>query len=237
MSLRIIPGYSAITRVQSAKGGTTTTTANTATVTFGATPTPGNIIVIAGGWKNNQVPLALATNITFLNLHPLTNYNATAVMYSFIMVGYVGNSPGSVITVNPNTGNVAYRLIGIEYSGNPRLGVPDGWGANSGSSAAPNSGTMTTVDAVELCVASLCHRGTWATEQTTLYATPTNSFTIVDQTSTNINTSNNDIAVCALERITTATISASGGAAITSAQWSGCGITLRNLSQFGVPPF
>ena len=78
--------------------------------------------------------------------------------------------------------------------------VPDVWRVgNTGNSAT----TDTTTQANELIVAVAGQRGTFSSEQTSWASSPTNSFSIVSETSSFVNTTNNDRAVAFLERIVT----------------------------------
>lgn len=217
-----------ITRVQSAKGGATNATTTSFNITFGATPTPGNIIIACLSPKGSSIFFKVtATNITFFG--NCDGFNATAGLSPMIYVGVVGSSPGSTIGfTNMQASSIAVRAVAAEYSGLNAVRFDNPINGTNGNSGSPATPTLTTQDAEELIIAILTHRGTWATEQTGLYTSPTNSFSIVDQTSTNINTSNNDVAIAMLERITAAAVSGiTAGATISSAQWASDGQAFR----------
>jgi len=69
--------------------------------------------------------------------------------------------------------------------------------------------------------------------QTAWATTPTNSFSIIGQTSSNLNTAGNDRAVALTERILTSSTNTGSGItnAIASSQWAGTLVAFREIPQ------
>jgi hypothetical protein len=134
--------------------------------------------------------------------------------------GRVFSSPGTVTTISTVGGtNVASAGVIGEYTGN-RASF-DKSARNTGSSASPSTGTTsTTAVPNELVFGVLGTRGAYSTA-TTVFSSPTNSFAIVDQANSTINTANADRAVALLVKLLTATGTTSTAATISSARWAG----------------
>lgn len=206
-----------ITRVQSKTAASNSTTAPT--ITLNSTPTPGNIIVMAVG-----VPTSLwippAGNIDWL-IFPFT---VSASRTGMIAVGAVRASPSATITLAQPSG--ASAIVAAEYSG---LGgvFHDRQMAASGNSTSPASGAAaTTTDAVELWVG--CLFGAVArTDTSTFFSSPTNSFAIVGEVNSTLNTAS-DRTVALTERIVSATGAPNTGAtAAISGVWVASVLALR----------
>jgi len=215
------------TPVQSCTGSTGNVTAGSYTATFGATPTQGNFILAATQMSTSSGAggKITATNITF---YQIANWgtNATQAASSILWLGLVGASAGSVITVSI-IGSVNQAMVGVfaEFTGiNVR---PDLAGdANTGNSASASVTISAGNVANALLVAALSNRGAYATTGQTVFSSPTNSFSIIGQDNTNINTANSDRSVAMLVRLVSSTSSVSAGASLTSAQWSATGARL-----------
>ena len=197
------------------------------------------------GAKSSSLAIIVSqTNVAWICEQGIQNSAETA--HAAICLGTVGASPGSTITVaNPAATTLAMCAVVAEYSGlgTGPIYIDKAGLAATGNTAAPATTAFTTVDAVQLLIGSLNHRGQWSTtEQTNLYSGATNSFVLVDplngggatNASTFTNGANADIATAMLERITSSTVSGiTAGATITSAQWSSNGIALRVVTGGG----
>ena len=218
----------AITRVGTDKGGTAATTVTSFTITY--TPTYPNIMVLTAGIKNLGVGILVSqTNVAWVCDQGVPNNTENG--HGVVCAGTVNPSPGSTITVSVlGTTAVSGRAIVAEYSGRGTgpVFIQEAGLSTTGSSNAPATTAFNSVDAQQLLIATLNARGTWSTDPTTVFSSPTNSFTIVDQTNTTVGTTNADISMAMLERITVSTVSATtAGAAIGSAAWSSNGMSFR----------
>ena len=92
-----------------------------------------------------------------------------------------------------------------EYSGTNTVPDVRRVGNTGNSTTLTTATTDTTTQANELIVAVAGQRGTFSSEQTSWASSPRNSFSIVSETSSFVNTTNNDRAVAFLERIVTST--------------------------------
>lgn len=222
----------AISRVQSVTASTGATTANNIPISISA-PTVGNVIVVAVCTANTQ---GVQMDASFLSGGFNDIWEPNNAIHLVLGVFVVTGTPGTTITVRTvNAASIAMSAVAIEYTGfNLRPDTTDGIGV-TGNSASPASGTLATNFANEVMVVAIGERGTFSSAQTGWVTSPTNSFTTGTtlQTSTNINTTNNDRAIAVLERITTATVSTTGGGTITSTRWCAKGLTLREVPGAG----
>ena len=135
----------------------------------------------------------------------------------------------SIVVSNQSTANANMAGVLTEYSCTNI--VPDVWRVgNAGNSTTLTTATTdTTTQANELIVAVAGQRGTFSSEQTSWASSPTNSFSIVSETSSFVNTTNNDRAVAFLERIVTSAGTYSTGVTGNSNQFA-CNIaSLREI--------
>jgi hypothetical protein len=235
------------TPVQSATGDTGSAVASSYTITLGAAPTAGNIIVLAavGSLANN-------TKVTSTNTYwsqVIASHNNTGLVQAFLWVGYPQASAGTVITVASNVPGTSMAMAGVaaEFRGaNPNI---DAIGAPStGSSTSPAVTLNASGHANALLIVALanrcCSSGGYSA-QTAVYTSPTNSFKFVDGTTgaagvamrnTTINTTNSDRAVTLLVKVITDGAGVSAGASITTNQWSACGANLAEVQRgFFIP--
>ena len=100
--------------------------------------------------------------------------------------------------------------------------MPDVWrvGNTGNSTTLTTATTDTTTQANELIVAVAGQRGTFSSEQTSWASSPRNSFSIVSETSSFVNTTTNDRAVAFLERIVTSAGTYSTGVTGNSNQFA-----------------
>lgn len=208
LTLALSSTQAAITRVQSQTANTGATASNTnLNLVFGAAPTAGNIVVLAVAAGN----VAGGCNVTGTNIEfYVENVMGSGGCPIFLVIGRVFASASATITVNPSSGG-AIAIAGAEYSGSGLLRLDKVQWAVGSSTSAASGATATTTTANELWVGALGHRNT----NGSTFSAPTNSFSIVGQTNTTINTSNNDRSVALVERIVSSTGTANAGATIS----------------------
>lgn len=167
-------------------------------------------------------------------------YNGTGTtMTGIYLYKVITGGQTSVVISIPSGASFTAAAVLKEYSATNL--VPDVWvpGATGNSATLTTSTTDTTNSANELIVVALGQRAQIATVASNAASwlsgtppTPTNSFTVVEQSSTNINTSNSDRAVAFLERLVTSTgtYSTSVGS-LFSNQWTAPIVTFKEVSQ------
>jgi len=221
----------AITRVQSKTGNTAGASGTTLAVTLDSTPTAGNIIVVAAcyfGTSSTPGPGAAtlsATNVVWMMASPAVQPGSQCNVT--LSVGRVFASPGSVVTLTfVSAGGAA--MVAVEYSG--ASVTFDKFASAIGSSAAAASGaTATTANANELFVGAIGSRGT----NGVTFSAPTNSFSIVGQDKSSLNTSA-DRSVAFLERIVTSTGTPDAGATISASNiWVSQVLTIEQAAAAG----
>ncbi len=196
----------AIARVQSAKNNSGASSVTTLNVVFGGAPTDGNIVVLAAS-GNGVMSILSTSGITWL----AANITNSSVICGTIGLGRVFSGASATITVN-QVSSVGMSIVAVEYSGtNIRQ---DRAISATGTSVSPASGaTSTTTSSNELWVGALFGR-----LQAT-FSAPTNSFSIVDQDTSTIG-STNDKCVAFLERLVSSTGTPNAGATLSSsANW------------------
>ncbi len=212
----------AITRVQSKTANTAATNTTSLTLTFDATPTAGNVIILAvtAGTASNAISrMTDQTGITW------QNYPSTQAPGTTTILGRIASSIASATVTINNTATSPIAVVGVEYSGiNIR---PDKQKqANGTSTSAASGATETTTSANELWVGAMSARG----QNANTMSAPTNSFSIVAQTNTTNGTSNADVTCGFLERIVTSTGTANAGVTITSNTWMAQVMTFEEVS-------
>lgn len=215
-----LSAFSAITRVQSISGTTGATAATTLVLVLPSTPTAGNVIILAVATNANTVTLPYGNNITWTN-HLV---HATNAVDSSLFIGRVFASASATITItSPQANPIA--AVACEYSGTNI--IADRGSDNTGNSTSASTGTSaTTSTANEMWIGALAHRSTGGST----YSAPSNSFAIVDQQTTTVNTTNTDRSVCFLELAVSSTGTASTGATVSvSNNWAGQTMTLREI--------
>ncbi|MGD0204154.1 MAG: hypothetical protein ABSC20_09660 [Candidatus Bathyarchaeia archaeon] len=167
---------SAITRVQGNARGTTTS--STLTITMGAAPTAGNLLILtygSGGSGYITISSISQTGVTW-TLAKQKEYNS--MVDDEIWYGVVGSSPSATITVNLSGAPSSYGAVGnvCEYT----IGTPAIWTLDQTASATDSGTTLvtgttgTTYTANEVIVGSVVIANTGQT-------TPVgNSFALLD---------------------------------------------------------
>jgi hypothetical protein len=232
--LLAVTANAAITRVQFVTA--TTGASQPASLTFTpAAVTAGNYVmifvarndsqdlkVVPGGSEKDWLGGRIAT----------ANLGASSPVCYILFYKVVTGGQTSVVISSQAGSGAAMSGVLVEYSG--KNIVPDVWALpKTGTSTTPNTNvTDTTTSPNDLIVSALAQRGAFASEQTAWASSPTNSFSIVAQTSTFINTTNNDRAIAALERFATATGTFSTGVTISvSQQFTACIVAFREVPQ------
>lgn len=191
----------AITRVQSAVANSGASSVSAQILTWSTAPVEGNILVVVGsGLGSASIPGCTATFSQTGVEWVLMNITASGANSTllFMAVGRVYASAGTQLTVTTlSAGGMA--LVGAEYSGVDFK--CDKFKSATGSGTSPASGnTATTSRPVQLWVGGIAHRAT----NGGTFSAPSNSFTIVDQTKTNLG-STSDRSAALLERLVTST--------------------------------
>lgn len=207
-----------ISRVQLKTANTAAATASTLNLVFDTTPTAGNTIVLAIA-TGLGIQNVTGTNVEFTYIERVTTNSCIVTL----AVGRVFGSASATVTVTTVTAT-AIAIAGAEYTGSGMLRV-DKQTTSSGSSTAPNTGTTaTTTNAKELWVGALAHRN----QNGDTFTSPTNSFSIVGQTSTTLNTAGNDRTAGLFEQIVSSTGTANAGATVSvTNNWAGAAATLE----------
>lgn len=221
-----------ITRVQSTSNGNAVA-ANQLALTFGSNTTVGNYVLV--GININTTALQAATILETAYVSVCTRFieNVTGPSDIFMILARVLTA-GTALTVDPPSSTVAVTAaVAAEYSAN-HLELDQGPSGGTGLGTALASGTLTSPYQDTLFVGLLGQRLQAATPNTSWASAPTNSFSIVAQTSSTVNGANLDRSMAFLERITTGSNPGSISAGCTSsinAQWAGALFTLHeNLS-------
>lgn len=171
----------AITRVQGPARGTTTT--NSITLTMGATPTPGNVLILtysgAGTTGNPSISSISETGVTWEKQASdggITENSVTEIWY-----GVVGANPSSNITVNLTGGlgtTIAIANV-CEYNGLATSNFLDktAAGGNQTGVSISTGTTPNTTQAIELWVGVVDGA---AQSSSYAFSAPTNGFALLD---------------------------------------------------------
>lgn len=189
-----------IARVQFATNSTSVS-GNTVSVTLGATPTAGNVLVAAVAFfgSASQPGSACAfssTNVVWMNTQPSAQGASSTSLG--LGIGRVRSGGSTTVTATiDQAGGLAF--IVAEYSG---LSLNfDKFISAVGSSTSPSSGTSaTTATANQLWIGAICARATSGNT----FSSPGNGYAIVGQAKSTLGTTS-DRSICLLEKIVTAT--------------------------------
>lgn len=214
-----------IARVQFATNSTSVS-GNTVSVTLGATPTAGNILVAAVAFfgSASQPGSACAfssTNVVWMNTQPAAQGGSSTSLG--LGIGRVRSGGSTTVTATiDQAGGLAF--IVAEYSGLSQNF--DKFVSAVGSSTSPASGaTATTGTANQLWIGAISARATSGNT----FSSPTNSFAIVGQAKSTLGTTS-DRSICLLERIVTATGTPNAGATISpTGAWIAECLTIEEL--------
>ncbi|PYS92488.1 MAG: hypothetical protein DMF62_00335 [Acidobacteria bacterium] len=220
-----------ITRVQVATGNVGTTNKATFGVTVSAL-TAGNYLVVALGAatpKKFKITVTGAFDLVGGGVGQGANTTGSYTDIYLYKINVGGATTVTVATIDALT--TVYAVVVAEYSGTNL--IADIWSANTSSGSTLTTGGATPSVANSLELGGFCAAGTLATVQTAWATTPTNSFTIIGQTSSNLNTAGNDRAVALTEKILTSTSALGSGItnANGSSQWSATMVALREIPQ------
>lgn len=213
----------AITRVQSKTANSGSAGVTSQSVVLDSAPTAGNYIVLVAV---SGITAAPEDRFTVDNTSGIIwtgkLYSSANNVIILMMLGRVFSGASATITVSIATSS-RVAMVAAEYSGtNLRL---DKEMAATGSSTSLASGaTATTANANELWVGGMGQRASSAIT----FSSPTNSFSIVGQTTSTGTATNNERAAALLERIVTSTGTANAG--VTSDQnfqWAAMAMTFE----------
>ena len=229
--LLVTPVYGTITRVQLATG----TVGSTNKATFGVTVsalTAGNYLVVAVASSTvKKFKISLTATNDLIGGAVAQTINAAGV-YTDIYLFKINTGGATTVTVATlDALTMAYCAVVTEYSATNL--TPDVWQNNTGSSTTLTTGGVTPSVANSLELGSFATAGTFSAVQTAWATTPTNSFTIIGQTSTNLNTAGNDRAVALTERILTSSTNTGSGItnAVATGQWAATLVAFREIPQ------
>jgi autotransporter-associated beta strand protein len=218
-SRQLVTGVSTPVRVQSATGSTPGVAAGSNTVTLSTSPLEGNTLIAVistRGLSANQVTGITQAGVTWTRAAQSVNINGTTAE---IWYGPAGPSAGKLVTINQVT-NYSAAVV-MEYSGILLANPVDQIASNSGRSTTASTGTTpTTTQAKELWIGGL----SIADGRYTLSAIA-NGFTTV--ASPKSGSGSGDSIIYALEKIVTATGTASTSGTLTRDQWSGVIVTFK----------
>ena len=211
-----------IVRVQAASGNTGSSAATTISVALGATPANGNTLVAViatRGTLAGRVSAMSGGGVVWTRVSQATNANGTTTE-----IWYGPNVTNGGTAISITQASLFSAAVVLEYAGVLAPAAFDVAANTTGNSTAATTGTTaTSAQAYELCVGGigLLNSGYWLDN-------PNNSFaTVASARSTNSTAGSNSV-VYALERILTASGSASSGGTIsTSSQWSGAIATFK----------
>ena len=222
----LVNGFVTPVRVRSATGYSSSSSSTSFTVTMGATPAIGNTLVAVISTRGNaigQVSGITSTGATWTRTAQSTNTSGSTTE---IWSAPVGSGAGTVVTVSTSAGRCAGVVM--EYSGIPTTNAVDQTAASPGGSgtATLTGTTAATTQANEVWIGGIGYR----TSSLTL-GTPLNSFSSVANAQSNSGSASNNAKVYALDRIVSATGTASSGGTLTaSAVWSGAISTFKAAS-------
>lgn len=192
----------AIARVQTATPAAAQSVTSQ-TLTFGSALTPGNLVAVATALNNAGSSALLPssdTGIRWFSTSKYDNTNSNGCILSVSFGVVCGSGITSVTVSDAGAGTIA--AVGAEYSGG--VSVLDRYAESGGN---PSGGitvgtTGTTTQANELWVGAVGCRGN------VTFSSPGNGFSIVSSVGTTAANSS-DRSVCLLEKIVSATGSAS----------------------------
>lgn len=223
-----------ISRVQVVNS--TTMTTNGSTLTFSPSAlTAGNYIIITVTYGNG-IDFRVNTSGTEKDLiggKVGVGWSTGQSIYNTVYLYRVITGGQTSIVLTTLTGGTG-QMSGILAEYSAKNLTPDVWrtGNTASSQTLTTNTTDTTNYANELVIATFGMKGTFASEQTGWANTPTNSFTIISQTSSSLN-GVNDKATAMSEKIVTSTGTQSTGVStsLTAAQWLGNIVTFREIPQ------
>ncbi len=210
----------AFARVQSKTATTGGTNATSLNLVLDAAPTNGNVLILAIGCPGSTDPTVNTTaDIAWFGT---TKPNSSSVNAT-ILIGYVKTgSASATITGNQVASNIM-NMVCAEYSGFNHAQFDTSSVATGTGTATASGATPSTRSADEIWLTAIAAR----CNNTLTFSAPTNSFSIVGQTSSTLGGSNADRAVCLLERIVTSTGTANGGATTSqSNSWVAYTVTI-----------
>lgn len=211
--------------VQSASGNTGTSASTSFNVSLTAAPTTGNTLIAVistRGTAANRVSAIAQAGASWSRASQATNINGTTTE-----IWYASNVSAAGTTVAITQASLRSAAVVMEYKGVLTASSLDQIGNSTGNNTTTVTGnTPITTQANELWVAGIGFVSSAPTLASLL-----NSFTSVAIAQSTNNTAGNNVKVYALQRVVTATATASsGGALSTSAQWSGAIVTFKTVT-------
>lgn len=210
----------AISRVASSVAKNASNSTTGLVVTFGVTATPGNLAVLA------------IANTSMVYITPTGNIEWVYFAFGAAGVLALGNIKAAQSSVTINQGVTgAMSAVYAEYSGVGLISFDRSQGGTGTGTALASGNAGTTSQANQLWLGVMLSAAARPATNS-LFSAPTNSFAIVDQAQTTLNTTN-DRTSALLERIVSATGTPNAGA---TAAISGVWIALvAALSQAASP--
>ena len=219
-----------IMRVQAATGNTGTSAATTINVTLGTIPTNGNTLVAViatRGTTADRVSGISGGGVTWTRVSQAVNAGGTTTE-----IWYGPNVSNGTKAVSITQAALFSAAVVMEYGGLLAPASFDVVANNTGNSTTASTGaTATTAQAYELCVGGIGLLNSGYTLDS-----PNNSFAAVASAKSTNTTAGSNSVVYALEKILTATGTASsGGTVSTSSQWSGAMATFKAVQAVPTP--
>lgn len=209
----------AIARVQSKTATTAATPATSLNVVLDAAPTAGNIVVLSIS-STALVTVPSGGLIEWLGISILSG---TVARSGAMYVGKVLAGASATITITAPGGATTISAVAAEYSGASHAVDRAKWATgNSTSLSSGASGTTSTAD--QLWIGGLTSSVTNGTTFTAIGG----SFSLVAQVSSTLNTSS-DRTAGIIERIVTATGTATASATAGSANWTAIVMTFPEI--------
>lgn len=214
-----------IARVQFKSANTAATNATTLAIVMDATPTAGNMLVVSaaiGSAASTICRMSEQTGITWLEqTRSGTNGN------HLFAVGRVASTIASAtITVSANATS-PISAVAAEYSGT-NIRVDKAASAVGTSTSAASGATETTSTAAELWVGAITSR---SSSTPVTFSAPTNSFSIVAQTTTSVGGTNSDNSAALLDQVVAATGTPNAGATVSASQnWVASVLTFEEVT-------
>ncbi|MBU6158213.1 MAG: autotransporter-associated beta strand repeat-containing protein [Bacteroidetes bacterium] len=228
---RIIANTSSISRRQFANGNTGNNPNTSFSVTLGQAPQNGNTLIAVIATRGNASNTISGISQTGTTWQRATqSVNASGSLTVEIWYAQGSATSDASITVTMNQSNVKSSATVIEYNGVLSLNPLDATSANTGSGTAASTGNITTTQANDLIIAGVGLQGS-----SPGMSTIENSFTQVDNPTTQGNPGTNT-NLFVLERIVSSTGTyAAGGTLNTSIPWVAAIAAFKGTIPSGTP--
>jgi hypothetical protein len=198
---------------QFAHGDTGAATAGNFSIVLPNPPTAGSLLAVAVAHASGTgIYISTTTGISWMRYQHQQGGNTLG---NSLWIGRVFSGASATITVQVVSGGSNNAMAGVaaEFSGTS-MRIDQAITATASSTSAASGATATTTSSNELWIGSLSARCQSAAEADVVFSAPTNSFTLLDQRTSNINTANADRAAALLYKIVSSTGTANAGATI-----------------------